>query len=51
MKKLNTSSAGIYSIFNGEEKDPQNVGIWLWVDVRNVAEAHLAALVSRMFDG
>lgn len=44
MKKLNTSSAGIYSIFNGEEKDPQNVGIWLWVDVRNVAEAHLAAL-------
>ncbi|KAF8608364.1 NAD(P)-binding protein [Ceratobasidium sp. AG-I] len=44
MKQLNTSSAKFYSIFNGEEKELANVGVWLWVDVRNVAEAHLAAL-------
>ena len=46
MKQLNTSSAKFYSIFNGEEKELSNVGVWLWVDVRDVAEAHLAALVS-----
>ncbi|KAF8608357.1 dihydroflavonol-4-reductase [Ceratobasidium sp. AG-I] len=44
MKKLNASSTKFYSIFNGEEKDLTNVGVWLWVDVRDAAEAHLAAL-------
>ncbi|KAF8608362.1 putative dihydroflavonal-4-reductase [Ceratobasidium sp. AG-I] len=44
MKKLNTSSAKFYSIFNGEEKVLTNVGVWLWVDVRDVAKAHLGAL-------
>lgn len=51
MKKLNTSSASFYSIFNGEDKDPKNSGLWLWADVRNVAEAHLAALVSHFSKG
>jgi hypothetical protein len=46
MKQLNTSSAKFYSIFNGEEKELTSPGLWLWVDVRDVARAHVAALVS-----
>ncbi|KAG9094180.1 methylglyoxal reductase (NADPH-dependent) gre2 [Ceratobasidium sp. 370] len=44
LKALNTSSAQFYSIFNGEVKQLTNVGVWLWVDVRDVAKAHVAAL-------
>ncbi|KAG8713453.1 methylglyoxal reductase (NADPH-dependent) gre2 [Ceratobasidium sp. 394] len=47
MKALNTSSAQFYSIFNGEDKQLNNVRVWLWVDVRDVAKAHVAALEKR----
>ncbi|KAF8756584.1 Dihydroflavonol-4-reductase [Rhizoctonia solani] len=34
----------IYQIFNGQNNDLKGNGVWLWVDVRDVAEAHVAAL-------
>lgn len=40
--KLNTSSFDIYDIFNGT-RDP-SYGVWIWVDVRDLAEAHVVAL-------
>lgn len=44
MNSLNTSSAGSYSIFSGQTKVLTKPGVWLWVDVRDIAEAHVAAI-------
>ncbi|KAG8722972.1 methylglyoxal reductase (NADPH-dependent) gre2 [Ceratobasidium sp. 395] len=44
MSKLNTSSAAFYNIFAGKVKELQSPGVWLWVDVRDIAEAHIAAI-------
>ncbi|KIO34383.1 hypothetical protein M407DRAFT_64532 [Tulasnella calospora MUT 4182] len=41
--KLNTSNLDIYDIFNGTS-DPR-YGVWIWVDVRDLAEAHILAMV------
>lgn len=46
MKNLNASSAQFYTVFSGQEKELKHFGVWLWVDVRDVAKAHIAALVS-----
>ncbi|KAG8895062.1 methylglyoxal reductase (NADPH-dependent) gre2, partial [Tulasnella sp. 408] len=45
MVKLNTSDLDIYDIFNGTS-DPR-YGVWIWVDVRDLAEAHVLAMVCR----
>ncbi|KAG8892933.1 methylglyoxal reductase (NADPH-dependent) gre2 [Tulasnella sp. 417] len=44
MAKLNTSNLDIYDIFNGTS-DPR-YGVWIWVDVRDLAEAHILAMDS-----
>ncbi|KAG9123472.1 methylglyoxal reductase (NADPH-dependent) gre2 [Ceratobasidium sp. 392] len=44
MNKLNTSSAAFYNIFAGKVKELNGPGVWLWVDVRNIAYAHVAAI-------
>ncbi|QRW12684.1 NADPH-dependent methylglyoxal reductase GRE2 protein [Ceratobasidium sp. AG-Ba] len=44
MASLNLSSKKFYSIFNGEEKELTNDLFWQWADVRDVAEAHVAAV-------
>ncbi|KAB5593439.1 NADPH-dependent methylglyoxal reductase GRE2 protein [Ceratobasidium theobromae] len=44
MKNLNASSAQFYTVFSGQEKELKHFGVWLWVDVRDVAKAHIAAL-------
>ncbi|KAG8976977.1 methylglyoxal reductase (NADPH-dependent) gre2, partial [Tulasnella sp. 427] len=44
LKKLNTSNFDIYDIFNGTS-DPQ-YGVWIWIDVRDLAEAHVLAMDS-----
>lgn len=41
--KLNTSSADIYRLMNGSEKEVPDTTFFAFVDVRNVAEAHLKA--------
>jgi hypothetical protein len=46
MKNLNATSTYFCQIFSGEVKELKNIGVWLWVDVRDVAKAHVAALVS-----
>jgi nucleoside-diphosphate-sugar epimerase len=46
LDNLNFSSQQFYAIFNGQNNELQGNKIWLWVDVRDVAEAHVAALVS-----
>ncbi|KAF8608358.1 dihydroflavonol-4-reductase [Ceratobasidium sp. AG-I] len=43
LKKLNTSSAPFYNIFSGQVKELGQVPSWIWVDVRDLAEAHIAA--------
>ncbi|QRV84237.1 NADPH-dependent methylglyoxal reductase GRE2 protein [Ceratobasidium sp. AG-Ba] len=43
MSSLNTSSAAFYAIFSGQKKELANASIWFWTDVRNVAQAHVAA--------
>ncbi|KAF8608355.1 NAD(P)-binding protein [Ceratobasidium sp. AG-I] len=43
LKSLNTSCAAFYSIFSGEAKELGSVPVWIWVDVRDLAEAHVAA--------
>lgn len=48
MQSLNTSSAAFYSVFSGQAKELVQPGVWLWVDVRDIAEAHVAAIV-RLF--
>ncbi|QRV98097.1 NADPH-dependent methylglyoxal reductase GRE2 protein [Ceratobasidium sp. AG-Ba] len=44
MDNINVSSKKFYAIFSGQEKELTNVGTWIWVDVRDVAAAHVAAL-------
>ncbi|KAG8713455.1 methylglyoxal reductase (NADPH-dependent) gre2 [Ceratobasidium sp. 394] len=44
MDKLNTSSAAFYNIFAGKTKELTSPGVWLWVDVRDIANAHVAAI-------
>ncbi|KIO21177.1 hypothetical protein M407DRAFT_80654 [Tulasnella calospora MUT 4182] len=41
MVKLNVSNLDIYDIFNGAS-DPR-YGVWVWIDVRDLAEAHVLA--------
>ncbi|KAK9455155.1 hypothetical protein V1511DRAFT_499613 [Dipodascopsis uninucleata] len=43
-ESINTSNANIYSLINGSLKTVPNSPIAAWVDVRNVAEAHVFAL-------
>ncbi|KAH7338692.1 hypothetical protein B0J17DRAFT_694941 [Rhizoctonia solani] len=44
MSNLNASSAAFYALFSGQQKELKNAGVWLWVDVRNIAQAHVLAL-------
>ncbi|KAG8741623.1 methylglyoxal reductase (NADPH-dependent) gre2 [Ceratobasidium sp. 414] len=44
MANLNWSSKKFYGIFNGQEKEFTPDVFWLWADVRDVAESHVAAL-------
>jgi len=44
--KLNTSSADIYRLMNGSEKDVPPTQFYAWVDVRDVARAHRLAYES-----
>ncbi|GAB1523220.1 Glycine-rich RNA-binding protein 2, mitochondrial [Rhizoctonia solani] len=44
LETLNATSLQFYQIFNGQNNDLKGNGVWLWVDVRDVAEAHVAAL-------
>ncbi|CAG9992129.1 unnamed protein product [Clonostachys byssicola] len=43
MAKLNTSSADIYRLFNGSEKQVPDTSFWAFADVRDLAEAHVQA--------
>lgn len=43
---LNTSSADIYRLMNGSEKTVPDNQFYAWVDVRDVAEAHVRAYES-----
>ncbi|KAI9736802.1 MAG: methylglyoxal reductase (NADPH-dependent) gre2 [Claussenomyces sp. TS43310] len=43
LDKLNTSTADIYRLFNGSEKEVPPTAFWNWVDVRDVGQAHLKA--------
>ncbi|CAE6455829.1 unnamed protein product [Rhizoctonia solani] len=43
MSNLNASSTSFYALFSGQEKELKNAGVWFWADVRNVAQAHVAA--------
>ncbi|RFU72435.1 cinnamoyl- reductase [Trichoderma arundinaceum] len=42
-KELNTSSNDIYRLFNGSEKEVPPTAFWSYVDVRDLAEAHVLA--------
>ncbi|CAE6505553.1 unnamed protein product [Rhizoctonia solani] len=44
LDKINASSLQFYQVFNGQDKELKPFGVWLWVDVRDVATAHVAAL-------
>ncbi|KAG8916236.1 methylglyoxal reductase (NADPH-dependent) gre2 [Tulasnella sp. 417] len=44
MVKLNVSNLDIYDIFNGAS-DP-TYGVWVWIDVRDLADAHVLAMDS-----
>ncbi|KAG8768346.1 methylglyoxal reductase (NADPH-dependent) gre2 [Ceratobasidium sp. 428] len=44
MASLNLSSKKFYAMFSGQEKELSPDVFWLWVDVRDVAEAHVAAI-------
>ncbi|CAE6472010.1 unnamed protein product [Rhizoctonia solani] len=44
LNQINASSLQFYQVFNGQNKELQPFGVWLWVDVRDVATAHVAAL-------
>jgi len=44
LDKLNTSTAGMYGIFSGKTEPSQSV--YLWVDVRDLALAHVLAIES-----
>jgi hypothetical protein len=47
--KINESNAHLYGIFNGSAELKQSV--WIWVDVRDLALAHVRAIVSRVVHG
>lgn len=44
VEKLNTSPLDLYKILNGLAEP--YIGVWLWVDVRDIALAHILAIVS-----
>ncbi|CAE6472368.1 unnamed protein product [Rhizoctonia solani] len=44
LNNINASSLQFYQVFNGQDKELKPFGVWLWVDVRDVAAAHVAAL-------
>ena len=44
LSKLNTSNAALYDVFSGKAEPSQSV--YLWVDVRDIALAHVLAIVS-----
>ncbi|QRW12609.1 NADPH-dependent methylglyoxal reductase GRE2 protein [Ceratobasidium sp. AG-Ba] len=44
LQQLNYSSTAFYTLFSGKDQGPKQVPLWLWVDVRDVAWAHLAAI-------
>jgi len=44
LSKLNASTQNFYNAFIGKEKP--SAGVWIWVDVRNLAQAHVAAIES-----
>ena len=43
LSKLNTSSAQIYGLMNGSQKEVPPTSIWGFADVRDVAKAHRLA--------
>ncbi|KDN40857.1 hypothetical protein RSAG8_07875, partial [Rhizoctonia solani AG-8 WAC10335] len=44
MSNLNASSTAFYALFSGQQKELMDAGVWFWTDVRNIAEAHIAAI-------
>lgn len=46
LEKLNTSSADIYRLMNGSEKEVPPTQFYAWADVRDVARAHRLAYES-----
>ncbi|EUC62429.1 NADPH-dependent methylglyoxal reductase GRE2 protein, putative [Rhizoctonia solani AG-3 Rhs1AP] len=44
LNNLNDSSVEFYKVFSGQDKELNRSRVWLWVDVRDVAIAHVAAL-------
>ncbi|CAE6445741.1 unnamed protein product [Rhizoctonia solani] len=44
MSNLNASSTAFYALFSGQQRELKNAGVWLWVDVRDIALAHVRAL-------
>ncbi|KDN37161.1 hypothetical protein RSAG8_10293, partial [Rhizoctonia solani AG-8 WAC10335] len=44
LDNINASSLQFYRVFNGQDNALKPFGVWLWVDVRDVATAHVAAL-------
>ncbi|CAE6354736.1 unnamed protein product [Rhizoctonia solani] len=44
LDSINATSLQLYQVFNGQNNELKGNGVWLWVDVRDVAEAHVAAL-------
>lgn len=51
LKSLNTSSADIYRLINGSEKEAPSTAFFAFVDVRDVAEAHLKAYALKQAGG
>ncbi|KAJ1302521.1 hypothetical protein OPQ81_002838 [Rhizoctonia solani] len=43
MSNLNASSTAFYALFSGQQKELKNARVWSWTDVRDVAQAHIAA--------
>ncbi|QRV98032.1 NADPH-dependent methylglyoxal reductase GRE2 protein [Ceratobasidium sp. AG-Ba] len=44
LDQLNHSSTAFYAVFSGKDKELKQAPVWIWVDVRDVAKAHLAAI-------
>ncbi|CAE6470303.1 unnamed protein product [Rhizoctonia solani] len=44
LDSINASSLQFYQVFNGQNNELKPFGVWLWVDVRDVAIAHVSAL-------
>ena len=47
--QLNTSSASLYSVLVGKNKEIGPLSIPLWVNVADVGTAHMLAIVSSMY--